>query len=178
MASSTAPRVLLVAVLLTAVVVAAGAWAGFDPGRSGRLVAVGETSTVSVPPGPEVQAAVVLRAWDAARAEAWAAGDVRRLGTLYTPRSAAGQRDQAMLREWLRRGLVIRDLRFQVLALREVRRTARTWVLRVTDRVSAGSAVGRGAARPLPRDSASTTTVTLRWAGGRWLVESVRAAGS
>ena len=55
--------------------------------------------------------------WDAARAEAWADGDVRRLGELYTPDSVAGRRDRAMLRAWLARGLVVRGLTTQVLAL-------------------------------------------------------------
>ena len=176
--STTAPRLLLAAAVMTAVVVAAGAMSGPSPGGGGPLVARGAASTGLVAPAPGVEAATVLRGWDAARAEAWAAADVRRLDGLYAPGSAAGRRDKEMLREWLRRGLAVRDLRTQVIALHEVRRTARTWVLRVTDRVSAGTVVGRGLARPLPRDSATTTTVTLRQVDGRWLVASVRAARS
>lgn len=176
--SSTTARLVLTAVLMTGVVVGAGALTGSAPEGRGAVVAGGTTSA-----GPAAQAAAlpgasILGAWDRKRAAAWAAGDVRRLGALYTPGSVSGERDQEMLREWLRRGLVIRDLRVQVLAVRELRRTARTLVLRVTDRVSAGTAVGRGASRPLPRDSATTTTVTLRRLRGHWLVESVRPARS
>ena len=176
--STTAPRLLLAAAVMTAVVVAAGALSAPAPGGGAPLVARGASSTGLVAPAPEVAAAAVLRDWDAARAEAWAAADVRRLGGLYTRGSAAGRRDAEMLREWLRRGLAVRDLRTQVIALHEVRRDARTWVLRVTDRVSSGTVVGRGLARSLPRDSATTTTVTLRRVDGRWVVDSVRAARS
>jgi hypothetical protein len=173
---STALRLLLAASLVTAVVVGAGAVAGSVHDR--RPAAPRQPSALLTAPAAEVRAAAVLHAWDAARAGAWAAGDLRSLGDLYTPGSLAGERDREMLREWLRRGLVVRDLRTQVLALRELRRTAGTWVLRVTDRVAAGTAAGRGLTRSLPRDSATTTIVTLRRQGGRWLVQSVSATQS
>ena len=176
MSSTTSARVFLTAVLMTAVVVTAGVLASPVSGR-GPSAARGAANDVTVAPVGEVQAAAVLRRWDAARARAWAAGDVRRLGALYTPGSVAGRRDRAMLQAWLRRGLVVSDLRPQVLALREVRHGDGRWVLEVTDRVSSGQAVGRGAARPQPRDAATTTTVTQRRLHGRWRVESVSAAG-
>jgi hypothetical protein len=175
MRMSTAPRLLLAAALVTAVVVGVGALAGSMSNRP-ELPHVGSSQLVA--PVAEVRAAAVLHAWDAERAQAWAAGDLRRLGRLYTRGSEAGVRDRAMLHQWLQRGLVVRDLRTQVLALEEVRRGAGTWLLRVTDRVSAGTAVGGRLAQPLPRDSATTTLVRLRRIGGRWLVESVRATGS
>lgn len=124
-------------------------------------------------PRPEVEAAAVLASWDADRAAAWSAGDVRRLRSLYTPGSMAGGHDVAMLRRWLGRGLVVDGLRTQVLALREVRRSADRWVLSVTDRVVDGVARGETTER-LPADLPTTRTVTMRLVGDRWLVSSVR----
>ncbi|MBJ7358553.1 hypothetical protein [Nocardioides sp.] len=124
-------------------------------------------------PRPEVEAAAVLAAWDADRAEAWSAGDVRRLRSLYTPGSVAGERDVAMLRRWLDSGLVVDGLRTQLLALDEVRRSADRWVLSVTDRLVDGVVRG-GADRRLPDDAPTTRIVTLRLVGDRWLVSSVR----
>jgi len=174
----TAHIQLLAAVSATAVAVGAGILAGPTSPPPERARALAGAGAAIAAPTPEVRAAAVLRSWDAARAEAWAAGDVRRLAALYTPGSRAALRDQEMLRAWLRRGLVVRDLRTQLLEVREVRRADRTWVLRVTDRVAGGTAVGRTVARPLPRDSATQTVVTLRRVRGRWLVESVSAARS
>lgn len=125
-------------------------------------------------PRPEVTAAEVLAAWDADRASAWADGDVRRLRALYTAGSVAGERDAAMLQQWLDRGLVVRDLHTQVLALDVVSRTPDRWILTVTDRVVGGVAGGRATRTALPKDWATTRTVTLRHVVDRWLVASVR----
>ena len=76
--------------------------------------------------------------------QAWARGDRRLLSSLYTRDSVAGRRDQAMLRAWLARGLVVRGLQTQLLEVREVRRTASIWTLVVTDRLVGGFAVGAG----------------------------------
>ena len=120
-------------------------------------------------PRPELAAAEVLAAWDAERAAAWADGDVRRLRTLYASGSVAGRRDVAMLRSWLDRGLVVRDLRTQVLALHEVSRSPDRWVLAVTDRVVGGTANGVA----LPVDAPSARTIVLRQVDGEWRVASV-----
>jgi hypothetical protein len=135
-----------------------------------------ETSSARSPAarGSDVAAAGVLRAWDAQRALAWAHGDVRALTALYTRGSAAGRRDRTMLRAWVARGLVVRGMATQLLAVREVRRTASTWTLRVTDRLVGGDAVGRGARRPLPNDAPTIRTVELRRVGGSWLVSAVQ----
>lgn len=122
---------------------------------------------------PEVDAAGVLAAWDTERGAAWAAGDVRRLRSLYTSGSVAGRRDAAMLRRWLDRDLVVTGLRTQVLSLHELHRSADRWVLTVTDRVVGGVAIG-ATTQPLPRDAPSTRAVTLRLVGDEWLVASVR----
>ena len=117
----------------------------------------------------------VLRTWDAQRAEAWARGDARRLAALYTPGSVAGRHDLAMLSAWAARGLVVRGMRTQLLAVHELAHTRSAWTLQVTDRLVGGLAVGPGVRRPLPRDGATTRTVRLRLVGGTWVVASVRA---
>jgi hypothetical protein len=129
-------------------------------------------SAASVPTRPSP--VEVLRAWDARRAEAWARGDARLLVAIYTPGSVAGRHDRAMLHAWAVRGLAVRDLRTQLLAVRVLQQTRSAWTLLVTDRLAGGVAVGRGPSRTLPRDEASTRTVRLRWVDGGWRVASVR----
>jgi hypothetical protein len=125
--------------------------------------------------GPTVQAAAVLREWDAARAEAWAAGSVRSLRRLYV--DGAGARDVRLLRDYLRRGLSVHGLRVQVLALDVLRHRPGEWRLRVTDRLAAGAVVtaghGSGTRRPLPRDQATTREVVLVRDAGAWRVAEV-----
>ena len=116
----------------------------------------------------------LVRAWDARRAQAWARGDPRLLRTLYTPGSVAGRHDRAMLRAWVARGLVVRQLRTQLLSVRELAHRGSAWTLLVTDRVAGGVAVGAGVRRRLPQDRATTRTVTLRRVHGDWRVASVR----
>lgn len=135
-------------------------------------VAGASDPTPSAAARPEVEAAAVLAAWDADRAAAWSAGDVRRLRSLYARGSVAGERDVAMLQRWLDRGLVVSGLRVQVLALHEVSRTPDRWVLTVTDRVVGGVATGSTSQR-LPVDAPTSRTVTLRKVGERWLVSAV-----
>jgi hypothetical protein len=119
-------------------------------------------------------AVVVLHDWDRRRADAWARGDPSDLRALYTRGSVAGRHDRAMLRAWAARGLVVHDLRTQLLSVRELAHTETTWTLRVTDRLADGLAVGPGVRRPLPRDQATTRTLRLRRVDGTWLVASVR----
>lgn len=114
----------------------------------------------------------VLHAWDDRRAAAWAAADPAALAGLYTPGSAAGTRDVAMLRAWSARGLRVEGLRMQLLAVDVRRRTPERLVLAVTDRLV--GAVAEPGGLPLPRDRASRHVVTMRWVEGEWRVSSVR----
>jgi hypothetical protein len=82
-----------------------------------------------------------------------------------------------MLRAWVARGLAVRGLRTQLLAVRTVDHTRTTWTLEVTDRVLGGVAVGPGVRRPLPRDRPSTRVVRLRRVDGVWRVAWVRPGG-
>lgn len=135
---------------------------------------------VPVEQRPAVRAAAVLRAWDVRRARAWAAGDPRALRRLYTSGSAAGRRDLAMLAAWNRRGLRVRGLRVQLVAV-EVRVAERDRLrLRVADRL-VGGWVGAGADRVrLPADRRSRRTVELRRGSADrvWRVHSVRSGRS
>jgi len=70
----------------------------------------------AAPAHAETEALGILRAWDLRRARAWAAGDVHALDKLYTPRSKTGAVDHAMLRSYVRRGLVVEGMATQVLA--------------------------------------------------------------
>ena len=166
--------------LLLALVVAALTGCGSAPAvtSAGRAPAVPplvepvKTSAARTPVGPAP--VEMLRQWDAQRAEAWACGDPRQLAALYTPGSVAGRHDVAMLRSWAARGLVVRRLRTQLLAVHQLARTRSTWTLRVTDRAVGGLAVGPGVRRPLPRDGATTRIVRLRLVDGAWRVGSVR----
>lgn len=133
------------------------------------------SSLVLSMPGPSVfesepTAREALAAWDAERSAAWASGDVGDLETLYTDGSVAGERDVAMLRQWLDRGLVVTGLQMQVLSLREISRTDDRLVLAVVDRVAGGTA-GDVA---LPDDAPTAHTMVLRRVDGEWVVSSVR----
>jgi hypothetical protein len=115
----------------------------------------------------------VLRAWDEARAAAYASGSVAALRDLYAGTAGAG--DVRLLRSYLRRGYRVDGMRMQLLAVSVRAHEPGSWVLRVTDRLAGGAAVGHGERIALPRDRASTRTVRLRRADdGRWRVVSVR----
>jgi hypothetical protein len=127
---------------------------------------------VSGPSGESVEAAAVLREWDAARAEAWAEGSVPALRRLYV--DGAGERDVGLLRAYRRRGLTVDGLRMQVLGLDVLRHRSGEWRLRVTDRVADGVVTDRdGRRRPLPRDQATTREVVLVRGDDGWRVSEV-----
>ncbi len=123
--------------------------------------------------GQTARAARVLRGWDRARAEAYAAGSVRSLRELYV--DGAGEADVRLLRSYVRRGYRVEDLCMQLLAVHVLRHRPGRWRLRVTDRLAGGAAVGYGERVALPRDRASTRTVVLRRGRtGEWRVVRVR----
>lgn len=139
-----------------------------DPTTSGV-----EPGGARTPAGRAWQASIALRGWDLGRARAWASGDATALASLYAPGSVAGRRDVRMLRRWHERGLVVRGMRTQVLAVEVEHSDSDRWVLLVTDRLAGGLAVGRGRRVALPVDRATRRRVTLLRAEGRWTVSSV-----
>lgn len=121
----------------------------------------------------ELRALAVLHRWDLRRARAWAAGDVAALRELYVPDSVAGERDVALLAKYVERGVVVPDLRMQLLRAGVVVDRPRRVVVRVTERLASRTAyVGRTSVR-LPRDTAQTRVIELRRAASGWQVVSV-----
>jgi hypothetical protein len=113
----------------------------------------------------------ILRRWDERRGAAWAAGDLAGLRRLYLPGSTAGAYDAWCLQQYADRGLVVADMRIQVLSAELKSWAPRRLTLVVTDRLAASEAVDpTGGRHPLPRDLASTTTVTMVRDRGGWLV--------
>lgn len=165
------------AALLVALVAVGGTWVVWsvdESVRRDRASAASERAERAAAARPaKVEPVAVLREWDAARAAAWAAGDVDALAELYRAGSATGAEDVAMLRAYLRRGLVVEGLSTQVVEVRELSRGDEVLVLDVTDRVSGGTVVGRGVRRILPRDAVSRREVELRRRGDVWRVVEV-----
>ena len=131
------------------------------------------SAAASSAPGPSS----VLAAWDARRSAAWAAGDREALRGLYAAGSRTGAADVRLLGHYLRRGLTVAGLHTQVLALAVVEQSPRRLVLRVTDRVVGGRAVGGTTPVALPTDRASTRWVVLVRRpdpGEEWLVVEAR----
>ncbi len=116
----------------------------------------------------------VLRDWDAARARAWAYGDVVALRRLYPPGSAVGGADVGLLRRYLARGLVVTGMRRQLLAERVVRADGTRVVLRVTDRLVGARAVSTDSSTTLPASAPRAWGLALRLGEGRWWMASVR----
>ena len=88
------------------------------------------------------------------------------LRRLYVAGSAAGRADVRLLRRYLARGLVVRQLRMQVFAFHVIRRDAGILRVRVTDRVAGGVAVAGRHRLRLPVDRPTTRTIVLRRVAG------------
>ncbi|MGY2874496.1 hypothetical protein ACVW00_001686 [Marmoricola sp. URHA0025 HA25] len=124
----------------------------------------------------ERSAVGVLHAWDERRAAAWAGGDPAALARLYTTGSAAGLADVRLLGRYAGRGLLVPDLRMQLLRARVLVARPRRLELEVTDRVALATAVradDHTVARRLPTDAPTTRRLVLRREHGRWLMDSV-----
>lgn len=141
------------------------------PGQDVRPVAAAERYAVRV-----------LHDWDSRRAKAWAQGDEEALSGLYAPDSSAGSADVALLRRYAARGLVVRDLRMQVLRARVLVARPGRLEVEVTDRLASATAVRTGdesIGRRLPADGPTTRHLVLRRDRGQWLMASVsRPSGS
>ncbi|MGZ4479315.1 MAG: hypothetical protein ACXVW2_11930 [Nocardioidaceae bacterium] len=168
----------LLTVLVATAVALAGAvlWAAHRPAAVPPAAA--SPAPAPAPAGPvEVPAIRVLRGWDQARAQAYAAGDLAALRRLYVPGSRAGGTDLAMLRRYVARGIRVTGMRMQLLAVDVRVHTPRLLRLRVTDRLTHAEAVGVGGGwhAALPRDAATVHELTLtRGPVSRWRVSSVK----
>lgn len=172
---------MLVALLASAVGCAlVAAVALLAPGASAPSAPAAPAAPVA-PVAPAAVAAdrtaplAVLRAWDAARAEAWVDGDGTALAALYTERSRSGLADQRLLAAYDARGLRLLDLGVQRAVVDVVHRTDRRLVLLVTDRLTDGWVrTGAGERVSLPSDRWSTRRVVLAARRGEWRVVEVR----
>ncbi|MGI9156209.1 MAG: hypothetical protein ACR2FG_06170 [Marmoricola sp.] len=141
-------------------------------GRGGGRPSTGEQRPVAAP--AHSAALDVLHRWDRARARAWAAGDPAELRRLYVHGSAAGRADTRLLRRYVDRGLVVRRMAMQVLAVEVLPSQPRRLRLVVTDRLAGGVAVAGDREVRLPGDAASTRFLELRREGADWRVAAVR----
>ena len=150
--------------------------------RTGATPATPPSQAPSAAPSPALsptpvdRAVRVLEEWQAARARAYAGADGAALRALYLPRSEAGRSDLTLLREYAARGLAldlaVRSTQLQVLVDRPDR-----VVVQQRARTEATVRLGREA-RTLPPTPWSSTRVTLRRVGERWLLSSaLRAPG-
>jgi hypothetical protein len=168
----------LLSLVVTAVVVGVAVVRGAPPRHDVRRVIPAAGAA------PVARRAVeVLARWDGQRAAAWARDDAAGLRALYLPGSRAGRRDLAALAAYRRRGLRVRSMSRQVLAVRVAVRTPRTLRLVVTDRLVdgvvdggvAGLVDGVGERWALPSGRPTTRTVVLRRVGEEWRVAEVYA---
>src|SRR4051794_31356979 len=157
----------LLAVCLVVVGLGVGVGRGPDVApRAGSRAGLPSAST-------DLPAAAVLRGWDRRRAEAYAAGSPVRLRALYV--RGAGSSDVHLLEGYRSRGWRVVGMRMQVLAVAVSSREPGRLRLRVTDRLAGAVAVRAGERVRLPRDRASTRTVTLvRGSDGMWRAAAVR----
>jgi hypothetical protein len=116
-------------------------------------------------------ASSVLHSWDDRREAAWATADPAALRALYAPGSTAARSDVRLLRDYTRRGLVVRRIETQVFALHVLHADAGHLRLRVVDRVAGGVVSGR----PLGTTRPATRVIAFRRTGAGWQVVSVTA---
>ena len=135
-------------------------------------IRAGEEDRV-VTPVPVRTPVEVVNDWDAQRSAAWSNADVEALDHLYAPGAAVGRKDAGMLDAYVERGLRVQGLKTQLLAVEQIRVDEEMMVLRVTDRLHAGTVVGPGVEQALPGDGVSTRRVTFRRFDGAWRVARV-----
>jgi len=140
--------------------------------HSSPAPAAGPRLAPSVTVTDAVASLAVLRDWDRARSAAWASGDTAALRRIYLAGSRVGAHDVAMLQRWVDRGLRVRRIAMQVLAVELRVRTERRIVLVVTDRLADSVAVGvdRGGSTPLPRDGLTTRRLVFRLTNAGWVL--------
>ncbi len=166
-----APRSML------AVVVALGLLTGFVGVRLlTRPEVERPTRPASAPGAPspsvaEPTALAVLRAWDEARARAYARSDPHLLATLYVSGSRTGAADLAVLAGYRARDLRVTSMRTRLIAADVLLRTPTRLRVRVTDVLDGALVRGSdGRSWPLPRDRPSTRIVRLRLDAAGWRV--------
>lgn len=124
------------------------------------------------------EALAVLRRWDTRREQAWRNRDAEALAVLYVPGSEAARSDLRLLRSYTSRGLVVRRMQTQLLAIEVLRRSPTAIRVRVLDRVAGGEVTAGDRRMSLRGTRPVAHTIDLRRVGGRWRVGSVSASGA
>ncbi len=145
---------------VVAVLLALGA-AGQGPPTGARVAAAGSALE---PAG--LRAVRLVEGWHAARARAYASGDVAALGALHVSGSPAGRRDVAVLRAYAARGVGL-DLTTRTAEVAVLVSRPRLVVVRERSLVLA-VARHHGAERLLPSTGWAWRRLVLRLVGGRW----------
>ena len=170
--------VVLVAVLDARI----GAPAHRPAGRGDGAVSGPRAGTVAaVARSPTTRALLVLRAWDARRAAAYASGRPGAVRRLYVAGSSAGVADVRLAIRYRSRGLRVVGMRTQVLALRVLGQDRDHWRLAVTDRLAWARARRVGGTRgsvALPRDQPTSHVITLVRTEQGWRMATVRAVAA
>ncbi len=118
----------------------------------------------------------VLRDWDEARAEAWAARDADALRALYVPGSMTGIRDVRSLLAYAGRGLRVSGIRLQRLSARVLAHQDTLLRLEVVERLLGANVDDGSVVRRLPAGQPSRRILELRYLDGAWVVGRVRFA--
>jgi hypothetical protein len=164
----------LLSLLATALVVGPVVCLAGPSAPAGHHVVRREGARPMTAPEPCARRALaVLRAWDHRRARVWAAGEPAALRRLYTAGSRTAARDTAMLAGYHARGLRVRSMHRQVLALDVRTCRADRMSLVVTDRLVDAVAVGHGERTGLPPGQAQTRRLDLHRGVAGWLVSEV-----
>lgn len=135
----------------------------------------GPREQLAAAPAVPARARVIdlLHAWDQARAQAYADGDVAALQALYDDGSKACAADVALLRAYRARGVTVQGLTRQTSAVRVVAASPHRLVVRLTDRLASAVAVGPGWRRALPQSGFKTRDLVLVRTDEVWRVRSV-----
>jgi hypothetical protein len=116
----------------------------------------------------------VARDWDEARTSALLAGDVPRLRELYRPGSGLARQDVDLLRRYAGRGVRLRSMARQVLAVDVHVSSPRAVALTLVERLVAVRAQVDGLERTLPTPALTTHRLHFERVDGRWRLSSVR----
>jgi hypothetical protein len=130
-------------------------------------------ATGAAPDAAALRAVDVLESWDRSRAAAYSSGDVAALRRLYVRGAAAGREDIRVLREYVERGLAVRDLELQRSAVEVLDSTEQRLRVEVVERLGGATVEAAGTEVALPRDRPERRVVTLVRDERRWQVASV-----
>jgi hypothetical protein len=187
-----APAGVAGALLLVLALVLAGRAAGWPeraqaaepvsrPSATRSVPAVPATATPSTATqdrqAPRSRPADLVQALADRRAEVLISGDDRGLAQFDVPDSAAWRADAALLHQLRSRGERYEGLRFRVRSADLVSSTGQRAALRCRVDTSAHDVVGGdGGVTSRPSEQGAPLVLHLRWADGRWRIDSIAAA--